>query len=82
MTATKSEQKRRSAEVQRAVAAWSRNRRRACKTAREYLADATKAYEALCEGERGHVLENLKTALRGLRHMLDDIESGKDGDEA
>lgn len=66
--------------IKRAVGAWSKNQRRAAAQARKYLADALKAHEELVEGERGHVLDELKTALRGIKHMLDDIESGKDGD--
>lgn len=75
------EQKRQAAKVARDVAARFSNQRRAAKQARVYLTDAWKAWSALVDGERGHVVDELKTALRGIGHMLDDIESGKDGDE-
>ncbi len=66
--------------VRRAVSAWSRNARRAAKQAREYLATASTCLGRLESGERGHVVGELRDALRGVGHMLDDVESGLDGD--
>ena len=69
------------AAVRREVRRRSANTKRAVAQAREYLAAAKAAWGELREGERGHVLDELHTALRGIGHMLDDVESGKDGDK-
>lgn len=66
--------------TKRAVSAWSRNARRAVVRARGYLTTARACLDRLEAGERGHVCGELRDALRGVGHMLDDIDSGTDGD--